>query len=76
MSEFCFDCYKEYFDENAKIERLKIDKEPDLCEGCGEFKPIVMGEKPESFLSSFVDWLKRIKSGKTPTLPHMGGGDY
>ena len=41
MAEFCFECYKKYFDENVKKEDLVIDKYYELCEGCGQSKQTV-----------------------------------
>ena len=50
MAEFCFDCWKKLFDENAQKEKYIISKYDDLCEGCGEYKPVVIIEKKYYYL--------------------------
>ena len=45
MAEFCFDCWKKLFDENAQKEKYIISEYEFLCEGCGEYKPIIITEK-------------------------------
>lgn len=50
MAEFCFDCWKKLFDENAQKEKYIISKYDDLCEGCGEYKPVIIVEKKYYYL--------------------------
>ena len=47
IAEFCFDCYKKHLDKSAKREDFIISKDDDLdlCEGCGEYKPVVIRYK-------------------------------
>ena len=54
MAEFCFECYKKYFDENAEIERLVMD-DGDLCEGCAGWKPCVIKVKELSFWDELLE---------------------
>ena len=44
MAEFCTECWKEMFpqDQNKKF---VVSKYLDLCEGCGEYKRVVIREK-------------------------------
>ncbi|MBQ8836263.1 MAG: hypothetical protein IJ002_01985 [Clostridia bacterium] len=46
MAEFCEKCYEEMFgDLNKKPAKKILSKELELCEGCGEMKHVVVGEK-------------------------------
>lgn len=38
MAEFCEKCYRELFNQHAK---LIMSEEPWLCEGCGEWTLVV-----------------------------------
>ena len=40
MAEFCKECYLKYLHTGESV-RLKLSKYPDLCEGCGQLKPVV-----------------------------------
>ena len=42
MSEFCKDCFLKYNPE-CKGYSLRLSKEKDLCEGCGQMKRVVDG---------------------------------
>ena len=61
MAEFCFECYKRYFDENAKCENLVISKDDDLdlCEGCGKYMPIVIKTKERSLFDFLTSWFRK-----------------
>ena len=45
MAEFCYDCYKNILKGEKDKRKLIISKDLDICEGCGEFKPVIVGEK-------------------------------
>lgn len=43
MAEFCKECFmKDFADIIKDDEELMISKDLDLCEGCEEFKPVVI----------------------------------
>jgi len=42
MAEFCFESFIKYFDEKAEKSDLVISKDLDLCEGCAEYKRVVV----------------------------------
>jgi len=42
VAEFCYQCFQKYFDANAKENDLIFSTDLDLCEGCGEYKPVVV----------------------------------
>ena len=45
MAEFCLDCFNKMNDTNYTKKDFVISKEPDLCEGCGEFKPVIIAKR-------------------------------
>ena len=49
MSEYCYECFKKYIcDDDFKVKEEKeyiYSDEPELCEGCGELKKVVIVEK-------------------------------
>ena len=51
MAEFCLDCYNKYCLPEGYKPRTKkqvvLDRELDLCEGCGEMKRTVICERWE-----------------------------
>lgn len=42
MAEFCKDCFKQKLNPSARDEDIVVSETPDLCEGCGQTKPIVL----------------------------------
>jgi len=40
MAEFCLDCYNKLND--TRYSEKQVELEVDLCEGCGEWKPVVV----------------------------------
>ena len=44
MAEFCKDCFKKMCPGWLII---SVSKEEDLCEGCGEWKPVVIEALPQ-----------------------------
>lgn len=43
MAEFCKECYEKIFEDQGKNKKIVISKKCwDLCEGCGEVKPVVI----------------------------------
>lgn len=45
MSEFCFECWSELFGKGEAKEDYIISKCYCLCEGCGEYKPVIIAPK-------------------------------
>ena len=43
MAEFCLDCWNRINGTNDSPEKYIISKDLDLCEGCGEWKPVIEG---------------------------------
>ena len=42
MAEFCLDCWNKLNDSNFTEKEYLISREPDLCEECGEWKPVII----------------------------------
>jgi len=47
MAEFCKSCAKIILGlSESQLDRATLSKEPELCEGCGEYKPVVVSLHP------------------------------
>lgn len=40
MAEFCLECFKK-FEPDANEYNTSLSEQPDFCEGCFSFKPVV-----------------------------------
>lgn len=53
MAEFCLECFNEYVLPDGYRKRREKDvtlsREPELCEGCGKIKPVVILDRPAPF---------------------------
>ncbi|MGN0629378.1 MAG: hypothetical protein ACI4IW_07095 [Oscillospiraceae bacterium] len=48
MAEFCLECWNRLNGTNDPEEKYIFSDEPDFCEGCGEWKPVIVGlRKPK-----------------------------
>lgn len=45
MAEYCLDCWNEINETNDPPQKYIISKYPELCEGCGEMKRVVVIER-------------------------------
>lgn len=45
MAEFCLDCLRKMDGINYKRSKFIISWERDLCEGCGQWKRVVVAER-------------------------------
>lgn len=45
MAEFCLDCWNKINGTNYTEKHYIISKELHLCEGCGEYKHVILAEK-------------------------------
>ena len=45
MSEFCLDCWNKLNKANYDAKRFVISKDLELCEGCGEWKQVIIVER-------------------------------
>lgn len=57
MAEFCKDCASKSLGlSKEEIRRAVFSREPDLCEGCGEWRPVLI-EIKDNRLPKFVQML-------------------
>ena len=57
MAEFCRDCaLKSLGLSKEEMKRAVFSREPDLCEGCGKVKPVLLEIKKKG-LPKFVEML-------------------
>ena len=52
MSELCLDCYNKMFGKN--LTEHDVTLEPDICEGCGEYKDCVLDIRNKPWYNKFV----------------------
>ncbi len=50
MAEFCLDCLNRINGTNESEEKYVISRDLDLCEGCGEWKSVVVLERRACFV--------------------------
>ncbi len=54
MAEFCLDCWNEMNGTHYTPEQVVLEE--DLCEGCGEWKPVVVGFRG----NPLTEWFRGI----------------
>lgn len=54
MAEFCIDCINEMNESNYAEKDVRLSESTDLCEGCGEYKHVVIALKEKR---TFFDFL-------------------
>lgn len=54
MAEFCLDCWNELNGTNYSKRKYVVSKDLDLCEGCGEWKHVIICQRKGR-------WRRRIK---------------
>ncbi len=45
MAEFCLDCWNKINESDDSEKKYIISKDLDLCEECGEWKPVIIMER-------------------------------
>ena len=45
MADFCLDCWNKLNESNDNKSKYIFSKELDLCEGCGEWKHVIVEER-------------------------------
>lgn len=53
MAEFCLECLNKINETNDKASKYIISKDLDLCEGCGQWKNVVVMERKYYYLYKF-----------------------
>ena len=50
MAEFCYKCFCDLWDIDAKEKELLMSDHEELCEGCAEHKKVVLGYKKDFYV--------------------------
>ena len=50
VAEFCLECWKKINEIEDDSIKFVLSRESDLCEECGEYKRVVIGERRRTFL--------------------------
>ncbi len=53
MAEFCLECWNKLNKRNDSERKYIISDYLDLCEGCGEWKPVIIMERTSYYLYKF-----------------------
>jgi len=48
MAEFCKECFKQLFTDDYEDSQIILSEDLDLCEGCADFKQVVV---------RIIDWI-------------------
>ena len=57
MAEFCLDCLNKLNGRNDPKSKYIISRDLDLCEGCGEWKHVVVMERGFERRLGLLGWL-------------------
>ncbi len=66
MAEFCLECWNKLNGFAYSPECVCVSEEPDFCEGCGEWKPVIVGFKRRN---PAVEWFRERWKGRTKERP-------
>lgn len=53
MAEFCLECWNRINCEENDKSMYIISKSLELCEGCGEYKPVIIMERSAYYIHNF-----------------------
>ncbi len=45
MAEFCVDCWNKIMDREDTPKKFHLSRDLELCEECGQWKPVIVSEK-------------------------------
>lgn len=63
MAEFCLDCWNKLNDTNDSKRRYILSREEDLCEECGQYKPVIVAERSWSRTQKIIsDVINNLKT--------------
>ena len=60
MAEFCLDCLRKLDGVNYQREEFVLSRELELCEGCGQWKRVVIAERAYLPFAALVDWIGEV----------------
>ena len=53
MAEFCLDCWNRLNESNDSEKKFILSKDLEFCEGCGEWKPIIIMMRKGYYMRKF-----------------------
>ena len=55
MAEFCLECFNEFFNKELLRKDVSLSLFKELCEGCAEYKRVVVTVREDKPFSTFLD---------------------
>ena len=68
MAEFCRDCFLDMEGDDHFADKIILSRDPDICEGCGEWKRVVVDLRYRTLLDDIIDAVidHRLKKQSRP----------
>ena len=61
MAEYCKECSRKILGiPEYKLDSATFSEEPELCEGCGEYRRVLVSLKPPSLFSQIAADIKKL----------------
>ncbi len=70
MAEFCVDCWNKIMESNEDPKTFTLSPYLDLCEGCGQYKPVIISIKRRYFIRL---WFSEHFPRKSRSAPGRAG---
>ena len=71
MAELCLDCWNKIYEMNDTKKKFLISRGYDLCEECGEYKPVIIRMRMwylyKELVSEWIEDMKTVRSSKKKT---------
>lgn len=61
MAEFCLDCWNKINKSEDSEDKYVLSKDLDLCEGCGEWKRVIIMERRAYYMHKFRYFILPLK---------------
>ncbi len=61
MAEFCLDCWNKIMESEDNEKKYVLSKDLDLCEGCGEWKRVIVMERKMYYMYKLRYFILPIK---------------
>lgn len=59
MSEYCLDCVNRIWKSHLIERDFILSRDLDLCEGCGEYKHVIVRLRWNKILYDLIIWIKK-----------------
>ena len=61
MAEICLDCWNKINESADSKKKYILSKDFDLCDGCGEWKPVIIMERKAYYMCKFRYFILPIR---------------